>query len=516
MSSADVNRRQVLNALGIVAPLTLFSSSIQAKAEENGNCCSEIRVVDCIFSLLDPNLAICASTVLVKGYHHSGDGGGGIFIYEPTLDVSKHNGGTIVSPKFKRPNWNKEEELKMWFGLIQSETQGKGAWRRIDDRDLNILYFGAKRDGSDDSIAIQSALNEKKPIFFPKGTYTVFKTLHTDGFIINGESASRSSIIEYNGDDYLFKTTGYYEDIDSQWIVAMNITFKGQYVHHTESKQSGINFSRSNNRGDIDAKFYNCEFTNFYKALHIIGRGLDVNECYFVGCKYGVYLDRLENEIEWYGDSEKIETGGRVYVIRDSRFHSMGGGGCVVNISSDNPHRQFVRGIHFVGNYIDTDASIFLGSCSESIFSSNSHLYGPGREGNALFKIDGKFFNNTVSSNNFSAMNRRVYSNIFFFNEDSFCKGLNFSSNNVDNINDFVILSKGKMYDSLISNNVFTDVALNKDIKEASLMFFNEDTGRVLINSNIFSLSTSSRFIDSISNNDKPLISGNVYNFTSR
>lgn len=104
----------------------------------------------------------------------------------------------------------------------------------------------------------------------------------------------------------------------------------------------------------------------------------------------------------------------------------MGGGGCVVNISSDNPHRQFVRGIHFVGNYIDTDASIFLGSCSESIFSSNSHLYGPGREGNALFKIDGKFFNNTVSSNNFSAMNRRVYSNIFFSMKIAFVKALIF------------------------------------------------------------------------------------------
>ncbi|EGR0593857.1 hypothetical protein FG071_18705 [Vibrio cholerae] len=504
MSDVKFDRRQLLSYFGIATTATLISLSVQG-CTPNGTDSEVLNlgdesfsVVDNIFSLLNNEPGSNDTIVLVKGYHEPMDGGGGIFVYDPNILPSEHNGATVISTKYNRPDWDQFSELAVWYGLVEASLTGSGGWRRLFDGQLNVLYFGAKRDGSDDTMSIKAALLQLKPVFFPKGVYTVSETIEVPGFVLVGESASRSSIIEYTGSSFLFKTNGYYEDIGKQWITATNMTFRGNYVHHTNSKQSCFHLSRENNRADVDAKFYNCEFIDFHTAAHIVGRGIDFNECYFVGIFHGLYLDRISDEIEWDGDSEKHNTGGRAYVIRGSRFHSMGSGACIVNKDENNPFRQYARGISFVGNYIDTSCSIFVGSCSESVFSSNTHIYGAGESSRAVFEVEGQFFNNVITSNNFAGMARRVFSSIMHFNSDSFCKGLNFSGNSVDNVAKYIIESEGRMYDSLICNNVFTDIALSVNVTNNCVFMIGLESGRILINGNIFSLSTSSRVVNSI------------------
>lgn len=73
---------------------------------------------------------------------------GGVFVYQEA-QKNVNNGGTII----------------------------KG-WVRQYDGDVNVKWYGAKGDGaSDDTEAIQAAVNGDKDIFFPAGTYRVTDTI---------------------------------------------------------------------------------------------------------------------------------------------------------------------------------------------------------------------------------------------------------------------------------------------------------------------------------------------------
>src|SRR5215510_2463029 len=69
--------------------------------------------------------------VYVSGYYGPNDGGGGWFLYVDT-STKVDNGGTIIKP----------------YG------DANGRFERIFDRDVNILWFGARRDGSTDVSGI--------------------------------------------------------------------------------------------------------------------------------------------------------------------------------------------------------------------------------------------------------------------------------------------------------------------------------------------------------------------------
>lgn len=120
--------------------------------------------------------------VYVSGYYAPNDGGGGWFIY---VDTSKKedNGGTIIQPS----------------GDVI------GRFERIFDRDVNILWFGAKRDGSADaSDIINKALEVANPIrnntylniygygnvIIPGGTYKMDKPIRINNSVsIIGEGS---------------------------------------------------------------------------------------------------------------------------------------------------------------------------------------------------------------------------------------------------------------------------------------------------------------------------------------
>lgn len=68
---------------------------------------------------------------------------------------------------------------------------GAGRWiRQIDGNMWNVKWFGAKGDGTtDDSEALQNAINSKKTIFLPKGIYHLTKSLtYIEGFSLRGEN----------------------------------------------------------------------------------------------------------------------------------------------------------------------------------------------------------------------------------------------------------------------------------------------------------------------------------------
>ena len=89
----------------------------------------------------------------VLGYYAAGDGGGGVFRFDPA-SAKDDNGGTVLAPDV-----------------------GSGRWLRVYSGALNLRWFGAKGDGStDDSDAILRAFTELNyfphgELFVPGGTY---------------------------------------------------------------------------------------------------------------------------------------------------------------------------------------------------------------------------------------------------------------------------------------------------------------------------------------------------------
>ncbi|MEG9327949.1 right-handed parallel beta-helix repeat-containing protein [Salinimicrobium catena] len=108
--------------------------------------------------------------VTVLGFYEPGDGGGGVFTWNP-ISTEEDNGGTIIS-------------------TVDLET---GRWKRIYNDTINVKWFGAKGDGiTDDTIEIQNALDIYGNIKFDYGIYIISKTLisiHSNRDIFSYDSA---------------------------------------------------------------------------------------------------------------------------------------------------------------------------------------------------------------------------------------------------------------------------------------------------------------------------------------
>lgn len=94
--------------------------------------------------------------VHVLGYHHKGDGGGGTFYWDNS-SVEPADSGTIFN------------------------TTTTGRWKRLYNESINVKWFGAVGDGSNnDTAAIQAAFDKKKSIYFPPGNYKISQTINVD------------------------------------------------------------------------------------------------------------------------------------------------------------------------------------------------------------------------------------------------------------------------------------------------------------------------------------------------
>jgi hypothetical protein len=136
--------------------------------------------------------------VTVLGYNTVDDGGGGQFYWDNTSAESV-NGGTIFS------------------------ALGSGRWKRLFEDTVNVKWFGAKGDGSsNDTTAIQNAINASKDVFFPDGNYLITGqiSLSKDLKIRGGRNATIKKSV--NGDIFFtfFYTSGFSLDI-------AGITFDG-------------------------------------------------------------------------------------------------------------------------------------------------------------------------------------------------------------------------------------------------------------------------------------------------
>jgi len=82
-------------------------------------------------------LAPQTTNTSVKGYYTDGDGGGGDFYWDST-STETDNGGTI----------------------IKATAITTGRWKRLFSGTVNVKWFGAKGDGTDDAAAVNAAITD--------------------------------------------------------------------------------------------------------------------------------------------------------------------------------------------------------------------------------------------------------------------------------------------------------------------------------------------------------------------
>ncbi|WP_448208584.1 glycosyl hydrolase family 28-related protein [Azospirillum sp. sgz302134] len=173
-----------------------------------------VRAMDSMTALraLTPGQGAAYGTVMLRGYSSVGDGGAGLFVWDAS-SAAADDGGTVIRP---------------------SSSTAAGRWLRVKVGPVSVKWFGAKGDGStDDTAAIQAALNRTGDVLFPPGDYrasqalavpsnthargagrgattVTFTTVTSDGFVfrVGATPSSMSSIADMTIDAAVTKTAG--------------------------------------------------------------------------------------------------------------------------------------------------------------------------------------------------------------------------------------------------------------------------------------------------------------------
>lgn len=262
------------------------------------------KIIDNITDLKALN---SGNTVDVLGYYTKGDGGGGTFYWDST-SIETDNGGTV----------------------IKATGVTTGRWKRVYSGDINIKWFGAKDDETNDITALaNNILNTYDNLYIPHGDFRVDgtitvpsnKTIKLDGKLYK-RSANTSNdypVIHLNGNYVSLIGSG----VDS-WVVSENnspngvvlwgsiapdsiaINFRFASVSNLtiKAKESGVGnktLALQNSEYWLGGALYDGVFNNLwlhngYYQLYLnpISNGNTFNNLFFWNTRgYSMYLDGI-------------------------------------------------------------------------------------------------------------------------------------------------------------------------------------------------------------------------------
>ena len=107
--------------------------------------------------------------------------GGGTYVYNASLEKSKHNGGTVIAHNKPFPtDWTVRADVEEWF---TAPLLGTGCWELIYEGAVNTAHFGTMGNfnlGVDNSIAVNKALAVKNSVVLPEGNFIIHRPILTD------------------------------------------------------------------------------------------------------------------------------------------------------------------------------------------------------------------------------------------------------------------------------------------------------------------------------------------------
>lgn len=232
----------------VLAAKTIYNA---ANATNPGSTASVVGYVNNYQSLKAiPTAGIFnMAVVIVSGHTNANDGGGGIFTYFDSL-ATPDNGGTVLSP-----------------------NSGVGRWIRQYDNEINILWFGAKGDGStDDTAAIQAAISSAEAnsiILFPptSASYKITSqiSIPVNGLSLVGENSKISGANDTQYQKFLFlgRTGG----------MVKGLIFDGLYSFAATGLGAGMITVQNSSNITIE----NCEFNNIAQSgVYVVGTSSNI------------------------------------------------------------------------------------------------------------------------------------------------------------------------------------------------------------------------------------------------
>ena len=106
--------------------------------------------------------------VIIKNYYKENDGGGGVFVFDSTINKSEHNGGTILDPIKTFPDdMGDEDKVKNWYN---NDINDKGCLKRLFNEPINVKWFG----NTNLEVTFKQAYDiSGSVVYIPFGTYNL-------------------------------------------------------------------------------------------------------------------------------------------------------------------------------------------------------------------------------------------------------------------------------------------------------------------------------------------------------
>lgn len=331
------------------------------------------------------------------------DGGHGLFILKETA-VEKDDGT-----------------------ILDSSVEGKKWFRIYDQKNVNLLWFGAKGNGTfadewigfDNTKQFEAALLTGKNIFIPAGTYIVKKDTLTDplGFTVNSNQnirgENKQSIIVMdgytNGDETTYFTV--FRVVNKENITISDLKIRGshfEYIEETTFDYACVGISLfGENVKNVTVK--DCIFES------ILGHGLQdntelayntvsgnvANYCSQNGLNINSKYATIINNYGSYNGFGLIEAGCGNSIITGNVAEYNYNAGITVggyNAESTNGHgnNNVISG-NICNNNVQKGMNISIGVVDSII--SNNICYKNGQFGMIVYELYDKISNNTITGN---------------------------------------------------------------------------------------------------------------------
>lgn len=226
--------------------------------------------------------------------------------------------------------WNSNVSLTGPTSIVATgSTEARSLENRFADV-VNVKDFGAVGDGvTDDTAAIQAAVNTGKNVYFPSVKYIITNTItcSTRGQGFYGDAGSLGGKADIATNNYgsiiqfsnatpgatMFLVT------ESQNTFS-NLKFRGDAISTTDI---GILFQKITNTDDMDGYVYDCEFYECFNPIYFYGRALHADKNVFSSLNGGdsITLDWPASGTSGGDLQQGNEYKGRAQRITNNRFH---------------------------------------------------------------------------------------------------------------------------------------------------------------------------------------------------
>lgn len=366
---------------------------------------------------------------------------------------------------------------------------------------VSVSDFGAAGDGStNDTNAIQAALDSGKNVYFPPGNYRVDEQLIV--------THSRQLIFGLGGLRAGAENTGnlvarLFTNMENRALFKVEshmVTFTGLYLEGPGRKDkdrpnrdiTAIEFRKRANTDDVDGRVLECFFRKYVTGIRVVGRGLRAEHNAFASISEGIQLAWPEAGVV-RGDEhdpfklQDLPCGMRAFFLTNNRVHACST--FLVNEGSRSQH--LLWGLVLTNNLVDVGDALFRGGAIYSTISNNMIAH----SNKTVISFSGACHHTVIANNIISGHHQLADKQPAFgirFQND--CHDLTIANNTFANTRSHALLFEADRQNYVtIQGNSFDNIGTNN--RTANVIRFTKPAGDFAITGNTFKPGGSGRCI---------------------